>query len=110
MDQTNEWMLAMEDEGTLGCEASQSGYEGSMQQLLQQNLGCWAACDFLIGTDHVTHREGILHAVGAAWMCLCDPGSETRPPCYTVCDVYSLKFAQLSEHAIAPIDTCAEEE
>ncbi len=110
METANEWAISMEEEAALGCETAQGGYEGSMQQLLQQNVGCWAACDFLIGTTQVTHREGILHAVGSAWMCLCDPGGGERAGSYTVCDVYSLKFARLYEHAPDPIDTCPREE
>jgi|GEM_PF-5411708 len=111
MENRTEWVIAMENAESLGCEAAQGeGYEGSMQQLLQQNVGCWASCDFLIGTTQFMHREGILHAVGSAWMCLCDPGDETHPGCYTVCDVYSLKFAQLYEHDPGQIDTGTEEE
>ena len=32
----NEWEITMQEGDALGCEASMGGYEGSMQQLLQQ--------------------------------------------------------------------------
>jgi len=84
------------------CGESPVGYDGSMQRLLAQNLGCYAACDFLIGTSELRHLEGVLHAVGASWLCLADPASAESDDSYTICDIYCLKFARLWQPGTLP--------
>ncbi len=96
-----------EEKTTSACGGDCIGYDGSMQRLLSQNLGCYAACDFLVGTGEMKHLEGFLHAVGASWVCLCDAPEEEESESYTVCDVYCLKFARLWQPGGRP-DACGD--
>lgn len=67
------------------------GLTASWRSMLAQNIGKWVAADFLIGTGHLVHREGILHAVGNDYLVLCDAGQ------YLSADLYAMKFAVLGE-------------
>ena len=67
---------------------SSKNYDGSMQQLLYNNLGVYVIIDFLIGTNNIVTREGILHSVGLSYLVLYDEKNDQ----YTVCDLYAVKF------------------
>lgn len=67
---------------------SSKNYDGSMQQLLYNNLGVYVIIDFLIGTNNIVTREGILHSVGLSYLVLYDEKNDQ----YTVCDLYAAKF------------------
>ena len=55
---------------------------------LADNLGYYVEIDFLIGTQNIVTRGGILYAVGNNYVTLYQD-LEDR---YVVCDLYSIKF------------------
>lgn len=61
---------------------------GSMQQMLSDNLGLYVVCEFLVGTQAMTQKEGILYNVGRSFLTLYDEISQD----FVVCDIFSLKF------------------
>lgn len=61
---------------------------GSMQQILSDNLGLYVVCEFLVGTQAMTRKEGILYAVGRSYLTLYDETSQN----FVVCDIFSVKF------------------
>ena len=63
-------------------------FQGSMQQFLSENIGNFVVIDFLIGTQSMTSRQGILYSVGAAFVVLYEETSNT----FVVCDIFSIKF------------------
>jgi len=63
-------------------------FQGSMQQVLQENIGNYAIVEFLIGTGSLISRQGILYNVATQFLVLYDE-FESR---YVVCDIFSVKF------------------
>lgn len=63
-------------------------YQGSMQQLLYDNIGQFAVVEFLIGTQNVTQKKGIIYSVGRSYIVLYEELTDT----YVVCDIFSVKF------------------
>lgn len=74
------------------------GLEGSMQQILSENVGVYVDCDFLIGTTQLVRRSGILYAVGTSFLVLYDEDNDS----YLVCDVFSVKFVNFYDPASRP--------
>lgn len=64
------------------------GYQGSMQQILKQNIGNYVTVDFLIGTDTLVAKQGVLYDVGSQFMVLYDDINLR----YEVCDIFAVKF------------------
>ena len=62
--------------------------QGSMQQILSDNLGTYVVCEFLVGTQAMTRKEGILYSVGRSYLALYEENSQT----FIVCDIFSVKF------------------
>ena len=69
------------------------GFQGSMQQVLQENVGKYVIVEFLIGTNGLTSRQGMLYYVGTQFLVLFDE-FESR---YVVCDIFSVKFVTFLE-------------
>lgn len=63
-------------------------FAGSMQQVLQDNLGKYVIVDFFMGTNTVEQREGFLYDVAAQYIVLFDEINLH----YVVCDMFSIKF------------------
>ena len=63
-------------------------FTGSMQQVLQDNIGKYVIVEFFIGTDTLQRREGYLYDVAAQYIVIFDDISLQ----YVVCDVFSIKF------------------
>ena len=61
---------------------------GSMQQILSDNIGEYAICEFLIGTQFMRVKAGILYSVGTGFIVLYEEIEEV----YVVCDIFSIKF------------------
>ena len=61
---------------------------GSMQQILSDNLGNFVVCEFLVGTQAMTQKEGILYSVGRSYLTLYEELTQT----FVVCDIVSVKF------------------
>jgi len=64
------------------------GLQGSMQQLLSENLGKFVLADFLVGVSTVVRRVGILYSVGRGFLVIYNEDYHT----FQVCDIFSLKF------------------
>lgn len=64
------------------------GFQGSMQQVLQENIGNYVIVDFLIGTGNLESRQGILYTVASQFLVLFDDINLR----YVVCDIFSVKF------------------
>ena len=62
--------------------------EGSLQQFLADNLGEYVVVEFLIGTQTLVQKAGILYAVGTSVMNLSQEVSQT----FITCDLFSVKF------------------
>ena len=65
-----------------------AGMQGSMQQLLSENLGKFVMADFLVGVSNIVRRVGILYSVGRSFIVLYLEAYHT----FQVCDIFSLKF------------------
>ena len=68
-------------------------FQGSMQQVLQENVGKYVIVEFLIGTNGLTSRQGMLYYVGTQFLVLLDE-FESR---FIVCDIFSVKFVTFLE-------------
>lgn len=68
-------------------------FQGSMQQVLQENVGQYVIVEFLIGTYTPTSRQGQLYHVGTQFLVLYDE-FESR---FVVCDIFSVKFVTFLE-------------
>ena len=68
-------------------------YLDSLAAILQENIGQPVTCEFLIGTNNIVRRDGVLYSAGVNFVTLYQP-NEGR---YVVCDVYSLKFITFYE-------------
>lgn len=66
----------------------QEAYDGSFLAALQNNLGYFVVIEFLIGTNGLTEKEGVLYAVGNNFVTLYEQETDR----YIVCDLYSIKF------------------
>ncbi len=63
-------------------------YYGSFASILAQNLGQYVVVEFLIGTNRLEYKEGILYSSGTNFLSLYDPMDDR----YIVCDLYAVKF------------------
>lgn len=61
---------------------------GSMQQVLSENLGEFVVVEFLIGTQSMQKKQGILYSVGTSFVALYEEITQT----FVVCDIFSIKF------------------
>lgn len=64
------------------------GFQGSLQQILQENIGNYVIVDFLIGTGNLESRQGVLYDVASQFLVLFDDINLR----YVVCDIFSVKF------------------
>lgn len=69
-------------------EINSEAFNGSMQRILQDNIGAYVIIEFLIGTNNLVYREGRLYEVGISYVVLHDEKNDQ----YTICDLYSIKF------------------
>ena len=72
--------------------ASDSG-GGSLRDLLGRNIGRRASASFLVGSYRLVRQEGILEAVGTDYLVLRQGSARTG------CDLYALKFIELTDSA-----------
>ncbi len=62
--------------------------QGTMQQLLSENLGRFVVADFLVGISTLVRRVGVLYSVGRGFIVLYLDAYKA----FQVCDIFSLKF------------------
>lgn len=63
-------------------------FAGSMQQVLQDNIGKYVIVEFFMGTSVFQQKEGYLYDVAAQYIVIFDDINLQ----YVVCDVFSIKF------------------
>ena len=73
------------------------GLQGSMQEVLNDNIGAFVNVEFLIGTQTIVNREGQLYYVGTGYIVLLQENGD-----YVVCDVFSIKFVTFLTSRIFP--------
>lgn len=61
---------------------------GSMQAILSQNIGAYVVVEFLIGTQEIIRKQGMLYFVGRNFVTLYDEAVNN----FIVCDIFSVKF------------------
>ena len=61
---------------------------GSMQYILAENIGQFVVIEFLIGTEQIVRKQGMLYHVGRSYVTLYDEAANN----FIVCDVFSVKF------------------
>lgn len=61
---------------------------GSMQAILSQNIGQYVVVEFLIGTQEIIRKQGMLYFVGRNFVTLYDEAVNN----FIVCDIFSVKF------------------
>ncbi len=66
-------------------------YQGSIQQIMRDNIGEYMDVEFLIGTGGLTTRSGVLSNVGVSYIVLYDRQNDR----YMICDLYSIKFVTI---------------
>ena len=66
-------------------------YQGSIQQIMRDNIGEYMDVEFLIGSNGLTTRSGRLTNVGVSYIVLYDQTKDR----YMICDLYSVKFVTI---------------
>lgn len=61
---------------------------GSMQYILAKNIGQYVVVEFLIGTQEIVRKQGMLYHVGRSYVTLYDDTVNN----FIVCDIFSVKF------------------
>ena len=69
-------------------ETTSEFYAESFLGVLEKSIGYWISCEFLIGTNNLVEKSGILYAAGINFLTLYNPDNDR----YTICDFYALKF------------------
>lgn len=62
--------------------------EGSMQQILSENVGNFVVIEFLIGTQQMIRKQGVIYLVGNSFVTLYDDIDNN----FIICDIFSVKF------------------
>lgn len=68
-------------------------YQGSLQQILTDNIGEFVTIEFLIGVSEIVMRSGVIYSVGINYIVLFDEEKNN----YEVCDLYSIEFVTFYE-------------
>ena len=66
-------------------------YQGSIQQILKDNVGQYVDVEFLIVTGSLVTRSGVLNNVGVSYIVLYEAAQDR----YMICDLYSIKFVTI---------------
>lgn len=61
---------------------------GSIQRILSENTGEFVVIEFLIGTERLMRKQGLLYFVGTSYVTLYDEDLNN----FIVCDIFSIKF------------------
>lgn len=61
---------------------------GSIQKIFADNVGEYVLIEFLIGTDRIMRKQGIIYFVGNSYIILYDDTMNN----YIMCDIFSVKF------------------
>lgn len=99
LDHSNANVTPAESPMTIANPQSNSEvYYGSFASILAQNLGQYVVVEFLIGTNRLEFKEGILYSSGTNFLSLYDPMDDR----YIVCDLYAVKFVTFYNTTTVP--------
>ena len=73
----------------------------TIQEVIALSVGNYVVVEFLVGTQNIVRKEGVLTAVGISWLLLYDETAGTS----TVCDMYSVKFVTYFDPGVRPANT-----
>jgi len=73
----------------------------TIQEIIALSVGNYVVVEFLVGTQNIVRKEGVLTAVGVSWLLLYDESSGTS----IVCDMYSVKFVTYFDPGRRPANT-----
>ena len=76
----------------------QMGFNSSLAEILANNIGYYVICEFLIGTNNIVYKDGILYAAGNNFVTLYQE-EEDR---YVICDFFSLRFVNFYDSTTKP--------
>ncbi len=73
----------------------------TLQEIMSEALGTYVIVEFLVGTQNIVRREGILNSVGMSWLVLYDETTDTS----LLCDMYSVKFVTFFQPGVRPYES-----
>lgn len=73
----------------------------TIQEVIALSVGNYVVVEFLVGTQNIVRKEGVLTAVGVSWLLLYDEAAGTS----VVCDMYSVKFVTYFDPGVRPNST-----
>ena len=90
----------MKNPGYEGQQANTTSefYAESFSEVLAKSIGYFVTAEFLIGSNNLVERSGILYAVGNNFMTL-QVGPDGP---FMICDVYSVKFVTVYNSRTRP--------
>ena len=90
----------MKNPGYEGQQANTTSefYAESFSEVLAKSIGYFVTAEFLIGSNNLVERSGILYAVGNNFMTL----QEGPDGPFMICDVYSVKFVTVYNSRTRP--------
>lgn len=62
--------------------------QGSMQMILSENIGNFVVIEFLMGTEDLIRKQGMLYFVGRSFVTLYDEHANN----FIICDIFSIRF------------------
>lgn len=62
--------------------------KGSIQMILSENIGTFVVIEFLIGSNEMIRKQGLLYFVGRSFITLYDEQANN----FLVCDIFSVRF------------------
>lgn len=62
--------------------------QGSMQAILADNIGNFVVVEFLIGTNEIIRKQGMIYFVGRSYITLYDEPANN----FIICDIFSVRF------------------
>lgn len=65
--------------------------QGSLQSILASTIGNYMMIEFLIGTEQMVRKQGILYRVGTSYITLYDDTARN----FIICDLFSIKFVYI---------------
>ena len=75
-------------------------YQGSIQQVLRDNVGQYVEIEFLIGSENITTRYGVLKSVGSNYIIIQNITSKRN----TICDIFAIKFVTVYDPTQANLE------
>ena len=83
---------------TDAAQARADYYSQSFLEVLSKSIGNFVVCEFLIGSNSLVEKYGILTSAGNNYLTLYDREYDNT----TVCDFYSLKFITIYNTKVRP--------